>query len=136
MILTTLISVLLYDVRRAHLTPNPNTTLTLIQPFPPLTLYTPNPNPSPNPNPNPLTRTLPLNPQVPGVFHVVFGLTTPLLGFHDPLHPEFTDALHEWCAPCRPNTLAHTPTLTLALTLTLTLTLPEWWVLTALTLSP
>ena len=33
---------------------------------------------------------------VPGVFHVVFGWTTPFLGFHDPLHPEFTDALHEW----------------------------------------
>jgi len=33
---------------------------------------------------------------VPGVFHVVFGWTAPLLGFHDPLHPEFTDALHEW----------------------------------------
>ena len=60
---------------------------------------------------------------MPGVFHVVFGLTTPLLGFHDPLHPEFTDALHEWCAPCKPNTLAHTPTLTLALTRILTPTL-------------
>ena len=47
---------------------------------------------------------------VPGVFHAVFGWTTPLLGFHDPLHPEFTDALHEWCA------------VTLTLTLTLTLT--------------
>ena len=34
--------------------------------------------------------------QVPGVFHVVFGPSTFLLGFHDPLHPEFTDALHEW----------------------------------------
>merc|ERR1719183_604707 len=33
---------------------------------------------------------------VPGVFHAVFGPLTVLLGFHDPLHPEFTDALHEW----------------------------------------
>jgi hypothetical protein len=33
---------------------------------------------------------------VPGVFHTVFEPFTFLLGFHDPLHPEFTDALHEW----------------------------------------
>merc|ERR1719482_1379587 len=29
---------------------------------------------------------------VPGVFHTVFEPFTFLLGFHDPLHPEFTDA--------------------------------------------
>jgi len=33
---------------------------------------------------------------VPGVFHTVFAPTKALLGFHDPLHPEFTDSLHEW----------------------------------------
>mmetsp|Transcript_27221 Transcript_27221/g.87400 ORF Transcript_27221/g.87400 Transcript_27221/m.87400 type:complete len:555 (+) Transcript_27221:154-1818(+) len=33
---------------------------------------------------------------VPGVFHTVFKPTAGLLGFHDPLHPEFTDSLHEW----------------------------------------
>ena len=33
---------------------------------------------------------------VPGVFHVIFSPATALLGFHDPLHPEFTDELHEW----------------------------------------
>ena len=30
------------------------------------------------------------------VFNYVFAPTAPLLGFHDPLHPEFTDAMHEW----------------------------------------
>ena len=58
--------------------------------LPPCSPLTPTPEPTPN-------------PQVPGVFHVVFGWSTPLLGFHDPLHPEFTDALHEWCTACRPN---------------------------------
>jgi hypothetical protein len=33
---------------------------------------------------------------VPRVFHFVMAPTKPLLGFHDPLHPEFTDELHEW----------------------------------------
>merc|ERR1712216_923507 len=33
---------------------------------------------------------------VPGPFHAIFGPATFLLGFHDPLHPEFTDSLHEW----------------------------------------
>jgi len=33
---------------------------------------------------------------VPGVFHTVFYPFTWLLAFHDPLHPEFTDSLHEW----------------------------------------
>lgn len=33
---------------------------------------------------------------VPGVFHKVFYPFTWLFAFHDPLHPEFTDALHEW----------------------------------------
>mmetsp|Transcript_19737 Transcript_19737/g.41955 ORF Transcript_19737/g.41955 Transcript_19737/m.41955 type:complete len:556 (-) Transcript_19737:301-1968(-) len=33
---------------------------------------------------------------VPGVFHTVMGPFKFLLDFHDPLHPEFTDALHEW----------------------------------------
>ena len=33
---------------------------------------------------------------VPGVFNVVMGPLRPLLAFHDPLHPEFTDELHEW----------------------------------------
>jgi len=33
---------------------------------------------------------------VPGVFHVFMSPLNFLLGFHDPLHPEFTDALHEW----------------------------------------
>jgi len=33
---------------------------------------------------------------VPGTFHAIFGPATFLLGFHDPLHPEFTDSLHEW----------------------------------------
>jgi hypothetical protein len=30
------------------------------------------------------------------VFDGVFGPAVALLGFHDPLHPEFSDALHEW----------------------------------------
>lgn len=30
------------------------------------------------------------------VFHAVWGPLEPLLGFHDPLHPEFKDSLHEW----------------------------------------
>jgi hypothetical protein len=33
---------------------------------------------------------------VPGVFHTVMSPFKFLLDFHDPLHPEFTDALHEW----------------------------------------
>jgi len=33
---------------------------------------------------------------VPGVFHTVMAPFKFLLDFHDPLHPEFTDALHEW----------------------------------------
>ncbi|KAL3905035.1 MAG: hypothetical protein SGPRY_011062 [Prymnesium sp.] len=33
---------------------------------------------------------------VPGVFHWVMHPFKILLDFHDPLHPEFTDALHEW----------------------------------------
>lgn len=33
---------------------------------------------------------------VQGVFHFVMAPTKALLGFHDPLHPEFTDELHEW----------------------------------------
>jgi len=33
---------------------------------------------------------------VPGVFHAVMAPFKFLLDFHDPLHPEFTDALHEW----------------------------------------
>jgi len=33
---------------------------------------------------------------VPGVFHKVFAPFTWLFAFHDPLHPEFTDSLHEW----------------------------------------
>jgi len=33
---------------------------------------------------------------VPGVFHAVMSPLGFLLNFHDPLHPEFTDALHEW----------------------------------------
>merc|ERR1719409_141947 len=33
---------------------------------------------------------------VDGVFHFVFKPFGFLLDFHDPLHPEFTDALHEW----------------------------------------
>jgi len=33
---------------------------------------------------------------VPGTFHVVMSPFKFLLDFHDPLHPEFKDALHEW----------------------------------------
>jgi len=33
---------------------------------------------------------------VPGTFHTVMAPFKFLLDFHDPLHPEFTDALHEW----------------------------------------
>ena len=33
---------------------------------------------------------------VPGVFHAVMKPASFLLGFHDPLHPEFTDDMHEW----------------------------------------
>jgi len=33
---------------------------------------------------------------VPGTFHTVMHPFKFLLDFHDPLHPEFTDALHEW----------------------------------------
>jgi N-acetylneuraminate 9-O-acetyltransferase len=33
---------------------------------------------------------------VPGVFKVVFYPFRFLLAFHDPLHPEFKDELHEW----------------------------------------
>ena len=33
---------------------------------------------------------------VKGVFHTVFAPFGSLFEFHDPLHPEFTDALHEW----------------------------------------
>ena len=33
---------------------------------------------------------------VPGTFHAIFYPLRFLLAFHDPLHPEFTDDLHEW----------------------------------------
>jgi len=33
---------------------------------------------------------------VPGVFHFCFAPLKFLLAFHDPLHPEFKDELHEW----------------------------------------
>ena len=42
---------------------------------------------------------------VDGVFHAVFKPFGFLLDFHDPLHPEFTDGLHEWfCTPPPPST--------------------------------